>query len=184
MLARLGSRRVAAAGEPVAVAQAMAMLLAGRPAGQIATLLDETLDRAGPGTGNWDTRAALLWVLVVAECFGTVEAALGPMLEQVHRCGSARGLVAAYSTLGLLKLRLGALPEADAAARVALYVLQEGDFAPGLGFAATVLSDVAVEAGQLDEAQLLLDLLCLRLPELGRAEAHRTPGLRPLLGPG
>jgi len=41
--------------------------------------------------------------------------------------------------LGLLKLRLGALPEADAAARVALRVLQEGDFAPGLGFAATVL---------------------------------------------
>ena len=81
------------------------------------------------------------------------------MLEQVHRCGSARGLVAAYSTLGLLKLRLGALPEADAAARVALYVLQEGDFAPGLGFAATVLADVAVEAGQLDEAQALLDLL-------------------------
>jgi DNA-binding CsgD family transcriptional regulator len=159
VLARLGSRPVAAASEPVAVAQAMAMLLAGRPASQIATLLDETLNRAGPDTGNWDTRAAMLWVLVVAERFGTVEAALGPMLEQVHRCGSARGLVAAYSTLGLLKLRLGALPEADAAARVALYVLQEGDFAPGLGFAATVLSDVAVEAGQLDEAQLLLDLL-------------------------
>ena len=64
-----------------------------------------------------------------------------------------------YSTLGLLKLRLGALPEADAAARVALRVLQEGDFAPGLAFAATVLADVAVEAGELDEAQALLDLL-------------------------
>ena len=101
----------------------------------------------------------LLWVLVAAERFGTVEASLGPALEQVHRSGTARGLVAAYSTLGLLKLRLGALPEADAAARVALYVLQEGDFAPGLGFAATVLADVAVEAGQLDEAQALLDLL-------------------------
>ena len=49
--------------------------------------------------------------------------------------------------------------EADAAARVALRVLQEGDFAPGLGFAATVLSDIAVESGQLDEAQTLLDLL-------------------------
>ena len=64
-----------------------------------------------------------------------------------------------YSTLGLLKLRLGALPEADAAARVALRVLQEGDFAPGLGFAATILSDIAVEAGELAEAQALLDLL-------------------------
>ena len=73
--------------------------------------------------------------------------------------GSARGLVAAYSTLGLLELRLGALPEADAAARVALRVLQEGDFAPGLAFAATVLADVAVEAGELDEAEELLALL-------------------------
>ena len=72
-----------------------------------------------------------------------------PMLAQVERCGSARGFVAAYSTLGLLKLRLGALPEADAAARVALRVMQEGDFAPGMAFAATVLADVAVEAGEL-----------------------------------
>ena len=157
--ADLGGRRLAAASEPVAVAQAMAMLLSGRPAGQIAARLEETLECSGPDAGNWNTRAALLWVLVAAERFGAVADALGPMLEQVHRCGSARGLVAAYSTLGLLKLRLGALPEADAAARVALYVLQEGDFAPGLGFAATVLADVAVEAGQLDEAQALLDLL-------------------------
>ena len=159
VLAELGSRRLEAASEPFAVAQAMALLLAGRPVGQIAALLEETLEHAGPDVENWDTRAALLWVLVVAERFGTVEESLKPMLEQVHRSGSARGFVAAYSTLGLLKLRLGDLPEADAAARVALRVLQEGDFAPGLGFAATVLSDIAVEAGQLDEAQTLLDLL-------------------------
>jgi DNA-binding CsgD family transcriptional regulator len=159
VLARLGSRRNGVDSEPVAVAQAMMMLLEGRPAGQIAALLEDTLARAGPDAENWDTRAALLWVLVVAERFGTVEKSLGPMLAQVHRGGSARGFVAAYSTLGLVKLRLGALPEADAAARVALRVLREGDFAPGLGFAATVLSDVAVEAGDLDEAQALLDLL-------------------------
>jgi DNA-binding CsgD family transcriptional regulator len=159
VLARLRSRRLEAASEPLAVAQAMTLLLAGRPAGQIAGLLEETLRHAGPDAENWDTRAALLWVLVVAERFGMVEESLKPMLAQVHRCGSARGFVAAYSTLGLLKLRLGALPEADAAARVALRVLQEGDFAPGLGFAATVLADIAVEAGELDEAQMLLDLL-------------------------
>ena len=159
VLARLRSCRLEAASEPLAVAQAMTMLLAGRPAGQIAALLEETLQRAGPAAANWDTRAALLWALVVAERFGTVEESLKPMLEQVHRYGSARGFVAAYSTLGLLKLRTGALPEADAAARVALRVLQEGDLAPGLGFAATVLSDIAVEAGELDEAQTLLDLL-------------------------
>jgi len=159
VLGRLRSRRPEAASEPLAVAQAMTLLLAGRPAGQIAALLEEALQRAGSGVENWDTRAALLWVLVVAERFGMVEESLKPMLGQVHRCGSARGFVAAYSTLGLLKLRLGALSEADAAARVALRVLQEGDFAPGLGFAATVLSDTAVEAGEFDEAQTLLDLL-------------------------
>jgi DNA-binding CsgD family transcriptional regulator len=159
VLARLSSRRPEAASEPVAVAQAMAMLMAGGPADRITALLEETLERAGPGAASWDTRAALLWTLVAAEGFGAVEGSLKPMLEQVHRSGSARGFVAAYSSLGLLKLRLGALPEADAAARVALSVLQAGDFAPGLGFAATVLSDIAVEAGELDEAQALLDLL-------------------------
>ena len=79
--------------------------------------------------------------------------------ERVNRSGRSRALVAVYSTLGLLKFRLGALPEADAAARVALQVAQEGDFAPGLPFAATVLADVAVASGEFDEAQALLDLL-------------------------
>ena len=163
VLAQLGSRRPQAASEPLAVAQSMAMLLNGRPAGQIAALLEETLQYADSDAANWDTRAALLWVLVVVERFGTVEESLKPMLARVHRSGSARGLVAVYSALGLLKLRLGALPEADAAARVALRVLQEGDFAPGLAFAAAVLADIAVEAGELGEAQSLLDLL----PEQG-----------------
>jgi tetratricopeptide (TPR) repeat protein len=158
-LARLRARRLEAGNEPLAVAEAMTMLLAGRPADQIAGVLEEALARAGPEVENWDTRAALLWVLVVAERFAAADRALGPMLAQIHRCGSARGFVAAYSTLGLLKLRLGALPEADAAARVALSVLLEGDFAPGIAFAATVLADVAVEAGEPGEAQALLDLL-------------------------
>ena len=78
---------------------------------------------------------------------------------EAQRSGSARGFVAVYSTLALLKLRLGALPEADAAARVALQVLRESDFRPGLAFAATVLADVAVEAGELAEAEALLSLL-------------------------
>jgi len=145
--------------EAVAVARGMSALLAGRPAEEAARPLEEALVRASPRAENWDTRAALLWSLVTAERFESVERALGPMVAEVHRSGSARGLVAVYSTRGLLKLRLGALPEADAAAGVALRVLQEGDFAPGLAFAATVLADVAVEAGELDEAQELISLL-------------------------
>jgi DNA-binding CsgD family transcriptional regulator len=160
VLQRLASRAPAgSAAEALAVAEGMAMVLSGRPAAEAAGPAESALARAGESTENWDTRAALLWSLVTAERFDAVEKALRLMLAEVDRSGSARGLVATYSTLGLLKLRLGALPEADGAARVALHVLQEGDFAPGLAFAATVLADVAVEAGELDEAAALLALL-------------------------
>jgi DNA-binding CsgD family transcriptional regulator len=160
VLERLRGRNPSgAAAEALAVGRAMVAALTGRPAYESAALLEAALGAGAVSVENWDTRAALLWVLVCAERFDTVEAALEPMLADVHGTGSARGLVATYSTLGLLKLRLGALPEADTASRVALRVLQEGDFAPGLAFAATVLADIAVEAGDLDEAQAMLDLL-------------------------
>jgi tetratricopeptide (TPR) repeat protein len=146
-------------GEAVAVAQGMAAALAGRPAEEIAVPLESALASAREPTTNWDARAALLWSLVTAERYDTVDTALGPMLAEVRCSGSARGMIATHSTLGLLKLRLGALPEADSAARVALRVLQEGDFRPGLPFAATVLADIAIEAGELGEAEALLALL-------------------------
>jgi DNA-binding CsgD family transcriptional regulator len=137
----------------------MAAALAGRPAREAADPLEGALLAATPPVENWDTRAALLWSLIVAERFQTVEAALAGILGEVQRSGGARSLIAAYSTLGMLNYRLGALPEAEAASRVALQVLQEGDFAPGLPFAATVLADVAVESGDLAEAQAMIDLL-------------------------
>ena len=160
VLERLAARSpTGSAAEALAVAQGMAMVFSGRPAEAAAGPAASALARASGSSENWDTRAALLWSLVTAERFDAVAEALRLMLAEVHRSGSARGLVATYSTLGLLQLRLGALPEADGAARVALRVLQEGDFAPGLAFAATVLADVAVEAGELDEASALLALL-------------------------
>jgi DNA-binding CsgD family transcriptional regulator len=160
VLERLSSRSLSgSAAEAQAVAEGMSTLLAGRRSDEAAAPLEEALSRAPARAENWDTRAAMLWTLVAAERFDLVEMSLGPMLGEVQRSGSARGFVAVYSTLGLLKLRVGALPEADAAARVALRVLVEGDFAPGLAFAATVLADVAVEAGELDEAEALIGLL-------------------------
>jgi DNA-binding CsgD family transcriptional regulator len=143
----------------LAIAQGMVAILTGRPADQAALPLEGALAGMSAQVEDWDTLAALWWSLLTAERFGLVEAALQPLIERVDRSGSSRGLVAVYSTLGLLRYRLGALPEADAAARIALRVLQEGDFTPGLAFAATVLADVAVASGQLDEAQALLDLL-------------------------
>ena len=160
VLERLATRSLAgSAAEGLAVGRGMAMVLAGRPVDEAALPLEQALSHAGTRPENWDTRAALLWSLITAERFETVASAVQPMMTEAHRSGSARGLVASYSTLGLLKLRMGMLPEADAAARVALRVLQDGDFAPGLPFAATVLADVATEAGELHEAQALLGLL-------------------------
>jgi DNA-binding CsgD family transcriptional regulator len=159
-LDRLRSRVVSgSAAEARAVALGMRMVLAGGPAEASAAQLEDALARVDLYPENWDTRAAWLWSLVAAERFDAVESALEPLQAAAHRSGSARGLVATYSTLGLLNLRVGSLPEADAAARVALRILQEGDFAPGLPFAATVLADVAIAAGDLDEAEALLALL-------------------------
>jgi DNA-binding NarL/FixJ family response regulator len=141
------------------VALGMAMVLQGAPADEAAAVLEQSLAGASSVVANWDVRAALLWSLVAAERYATVETALEPLLAQVHESGSTRGLVAVYSSLAFLKLRVGALPEADAAARTALAVLRAGDFAPGLAFGATVLADVAIEAGMVDEASALLELL-------------------------
>lgn len=142
----------------LAVAQGIVSILTGRPADEAARALERALstDRQ---VEDWDTRAALWWCLLTAERFSAVEAALRSSIKRVDRSGSSRGLVAVYSTLGLLNFRLGALPQADAAARTAMRVVQEGDFAPGLPFAATVLASVATASGELTEAQRLLDTL-------------------------
>jgi DNA-binding CsgD family transcriptional regulator len=144
--------------EALAVARGMASLLTGQSSAAVADALDDALLAAAPAATNWDTRAALLWTLITAERFQPVEAALPAMIEAATRGGSARGLIAVYSSLGFAKLRLGALPEADGAVRVALRVLQEGDFTAGLGVAG-IAAEVAVEAGELDEAQALLALV-------------------------
>jgi DNA-binding CsgD family transcriptional regulator len=155
LTARIPSQDTA---EPLAVARGMASLQTSQPSAEVADALDDALRGAEPAARNWDTRAALLWTLIAAERFQPVEAALPAMIEAATRGGSARGLIAVYSSLGFLKLRLGALPEADGAARVALRVLQEGDFTAGLGVAG-IVAEVAVEAGELDEAQALLELV-------------------------
>ena len=160
VMKRVGRRRLSGtAAVTLDVAQGMLAVLAGNPMEDAAVPLERALVGISVATEDWDLRAALWWSLLAAERFSAVEAALHPLRRHVDRSGSSRGLVAVYSTLGLLKLRLGALPEADGAARIALQVLQEGDFTPGLAFAATVLADIAVASGELDEAQGLLDLL-------------------------
>jgi DNA-binding NarL/FixJ family response regulator len=164
VLERLSSRQLEEGpAEAYAVGRGIALWLAGRPAEEVARPLQAAFERAGPGVENWDLRAPGLWVLIQADGFEAAEKTLESMLAEAHRSGSARGLFVTYATLGLLKLRLGALPEADAAARVALRVLEATDFVQGLPLVATVLAEIAVEAGQLEEAQALLK----RLPREG-----------------
>lgn len=98
--------------------------MAGEPAEDVALPLQAALAHAGPRAENWDARAPGLWVLIHAEGFDAVGEVLEGMRAEVHRSGSVRGLFVTYVTLGLLKLRLGALPEADVAARVGLHVSQ------------------------------------------------------------
>jgi DNA-binding CsgD family transcriptional regulator len=143
----------------LALARGMVAILTGQPADDAARPLQAALAGASENADNWDMRAALLWSLLTAERFGEVETALGPLRSQADRSGRSRGLVAVYSTAALLKLKLGDLAQADAAARIALRVAQDGDFAGGLPFAATVLSEIAIAGGQLDEAEALLNLL-------------------------
>jgi DNA-binding CsgD family transcriptional regulator len=160
VLERLSSRPLeGAAAEAYAVARAMeALWMSGKSAEEIAPSLQTALARAGPRAENWDVRAPGLWVLIHTEGFDAVGEVLEGMRAEVHRSGSVRGLFVTFVTLGLLKLRLGTLPEADAATRVGLHVAQAADLAHGLPLVATVLAEIAIEAGQLDEAQALLEL--------------------------
>jgi DNA-binding CsgD family transcriptional regulator len=131
----------------------------GRPAADVRALLEEALATPGLVTENWDTRGPATWALVFAEGYDTAQAVLESMKAEVERSGSARGLFTTFMTLGLLSARLGALPEADAAARIGLRVLESPGFERGLRLVASVLIDIAIEAGQLDEAESVLDLL-------------------------
>jgi ATP/maltotriose-dependent transcriptional regulator MalT len=80
-----------------------------------------------------------------------------------------------YALLGLLKLRLGALPEADASARVALRVMDAADMEEGLPLGLHVLADVAIEAGELDEAAVLLSKLPPQELPPGLGSVHIAP---------
>jgi DNA-binding CsgD family transcriptional regulator len=161
VLEQLSSRQLdGAPAEACAVGRGIvALWIEGRPAEEVALPLKVAFARAGPRAGNWDVRAPGMWALIHAGGFDAAEEMLEGMQAEVHRSGSARGHFVTYLTLALLKLRLGGLPEADAAARVALYAMQAADFVQGLPLVATVLADIAVEAGEFEEAAAQLDLI-------------------------
>jgi len=147
----------------------------GLAAEQVARPLAQAFAEAGPRPANWDLRAPGLWALIVAEGYEAAHTILEGMLAEVQRSGSARGMFVTYAILSLLQFRLGALPDADANARVALRVMEEADFAPGLALGMHVLADVAVEAGDLAEAEALLDRLPKGAVPPGLGTVHVPP---------
>ncbi len=161
VLDRLANRSLeGVAAEAYGIACAIvAHMIAGRPADEVGPPLEMALEAAGPRAENWDLRLPGILTLLWAERFEAVEAMLNAMLTEAQRAGSARGLHVTHATFGLLKLLQGALPEADAAARVAFRILEAADFSQGLPLVATVLADVAVEAGELDEAERVLQMV-------------------------
>jgi DNA-binding CsgD family transcriptional regulator len=162
--------------EAYAVARAInAFWIDGATAEQVALPLQEAFERAGPRSENWDARAPGLWMLVCAERFGATEAIVNAQLGEVRVSGSARGLFVTHAILGLLKLRLGSLPEADASARIALGIMHAADFAQGLPLGTFVLADTAIEAGQLNEAETLLGSLPHDGLTPGLATVHIPP---------
>ena len=158
-------------------------LLAGRPADEIAAPLEEALARAGPAAENWDTRAALLWVPGRGRALRHGRGALEPMLAEVHRSGSARVASwpptarSACSSCGSARC-----PRPTPRRGSRCGCCRKAISRRGSAFAATVLADVAVEAGELDEAQALLDLL----PQAGlaRGRRHGARSRRPVDGCG
>ena len=158
-------------GEALAVAQGMATV-AGRPAGgrDRGARWSRRWRAPDPRSENWDTRAALLWVLVAAERFGDGRGraradarprSTAPVRRAAWWRPTARS---ACSSCGSARCRR---PTRRPGSRCAC--CRRVTSRRGSAFAATVLADVAVEAGELDEAQALLDLL----PQAGLARGRR-----------
>ena len=105
VMERLAARRPSPdpeTAEALAVAHGMAGVLTGQLTAAAAASLDDAVRAAEPAAANWDTRAALLWTMITAERFQEVDEALPAMAEAATSAGSARGLIAVYSSLSVL----------------------------------------------------------------------------------
>jgi DNA-binding CsgD family transcriptional regulator len=139
--------------------------IGGRPAAEVRARLEEAFARPGALTANWDTLGPATWALIFAEGYDTARVVLVSMRAEQEHSGSTRGMFTTFMTLALLNARLGALPEADEAAHIALRVLEVGGFDRGRALLTSVLIDIAIEAGQLDEAEAALERLSFSEPQ-------------------
>ena len=97
---------------------------------------------------------ALLW----SDRIDEAEAAASAAIARTQAEGSARGLVLALSSRGLMRLRRGDLREAEADARMALELHAEaGGWEIFRMVAASTLAMVQIERGELDEPAAVLE---------------------------
>jgi DNA-binding CsgD family transcriptional regulator len=182
VLERLGARRLeGATADTYAIAQGIAALFGGHSADEVASLIEPVFTGSTLPSGNWDITLPGLIILTFAEAFAFIQSALDRLVPLAQRSGSARGLHLTHAVLGLLKLRLGMLPEADAAARVALRITESGDLGQGLPLVATTLADTAIVArfdNGMHHSRSGVALALLRLGDRAGARAAAAAELR------
>ena len=140
--ARRGSRRCSsgsprarsrgAPAEALAVAQGMARFSPAGPRARPPPPLEAALARAGGARRELGhARGAAVGPRRPPSASTPSTPRLAPMVAEVQRSGSARGLVAVYSTLGLLSCAWARSRRPTPRPGSRSRVLQEGDFAPG-----------------------------------------------------
>ena len=108
-----------------------------------------------------ETSDIFMWAtaaLMVAGEYGLARSALDRAFERAARRGSMQMFVTASHFRARLFYELGALAEAEADARGALDVLEIHDLPVALPWLASVLGDVLVERGRLEDAEAAVRL--------------------------
>jgi ATP/maltotriose-dependent transcriptional regulator MalT len=108
-------------------------------------------------TAQWDAIGACMWSLILCERYETARVHLADLRDTVERGGHARGLALVLQLQANRAERLGDLAEAEASARSALEIVEQGEMGVGgLAWILCSLVDVLVDQGSLDAAEIAL----------------------------
>jgi DNA-binding CsgD family transcriptional regulator len=152
--------RAATPGErAMMVHRAVAHSLAGAPLAEVADMAEEAL---GGGrllteqTADAPAFYVAVHILIDAERFETVDAALEQALDDARKRGSVLGFAIASTQRSSAAYLRGALHDADAEVAAALEAARQAGWEVGLPMTISAQIDVLVEQGRLDEAERAL----------------------------
>ena len=167
-----GPKRATTPGErAMMVHRAVAHSLAGAPLSEAADMAEEAL---GGGrllieqTADSPGFYTAVHILIDAERFELVDAALEQALDDATRRGSVLGFAIASTQRSSAAYLRGAIRDAEAEAAAALEAAEEAGWDVGLPMTLSAQVDVLVEQGRVDEAAAMLEAADLlgELPEL------------------